>query len=402
MLKGKNILIGVTGGIAAYKTATIIRLLVKDGTNVKVIMTDHAIEFITPLTLATLSKNPVLTEFFNPANGDWNSHVDLGLWADIFLIAPATANTIAKMATGVADNLLLTTYLSVRCPVFVAPSMDVDMLNHPATTINIETLKAFGNSILEPVSGELASGLSGKGRMAEPEDIVKEIRSFFAKKKNDQPLKGKHLLINAGPTREPLDPVRFLSNYSSGKMGIALADTAAEYGASVDLVLGPVNIIPRNNLVKVINVTTAESMASECISRFDSCDIAILAAAVADFTPVIVSGKKIKKKEAELLLRLKPTTDIAGTLGMKKKASQILAGFALETDNELENAKDKLLRKNLDIIVLNSLNEDGAGFGHDTNKITLIDRNNNIDKFELKSKEEAAKDILDKIVSMIK
>jgi len=401
MLKGKNILIGVTGGIAAYKTATIIRLLVKDGANVKVIMTDHAIEFITPLTLATLSKNPVLTEFFNPANGDWNSHVDLGLWADIFLIAPATANTIAKMATGVADNLLLTTYLSVRCPVFVAPSMDVDMLNHPATTINIETLKAFGNSILEPVSGELASGLSGKGRMAEPEDIVKEIRSFFAKK-NYQPLKGKHLLINAGPTREPLDPVRFLSNYSSGKMGIALADTAAEYGASVDLVLGPVSIIPRNNLVKVINVTTAESMASECISRFDSCDIAILAAAVADFTPVMVSGKKIKKKEAELLLRLKPTTDIAGTLGMKKKASQILAGFALETDNELENAKDKLLRKNLDIIVLNSLNEDGAGFGHDTNKITLIDRNNNIDKFELKSKEEAAKDILDKIVSMIK
>jgi phosphopantothenoylcysteine decarboxylase/phosphopantothenate--cysteine ligase len=402
MLKGKNILIGITGGIAAYKTATIIRLLVKDGADVKVIMTDHAKEFITPLTLATLSKNPVLTEFFNPGNGEWNSHVDLGLWADIFLIAPATANTIAKMATGVADNLLLTTYLSVRCPVFVAPSMDVDMLNHPATTINIETLKAFGNSILEPVSGELASGLSGKGRMAEPEDIVKEIRSFFTKKKNYKPLKGKHLLINAGPTREPIDPVRFLSNYSSGKMGIALADTAADYGASVDLVLGPVSIIPQNSSVKVINVTTAESMASECISRFDSCDIAILAAAVADFTPVMVSGKKIKKKEAELLLRLKPTIDIAGTLGKYKKSSQILAGFALETDNELENAKEKLLRKNLDIIVLNSLKEDGAGFGHNTNKITLIDRNNNIDKFELKSKEEAAKDILDKIVSMIK
>jgi phosphopantothenoylcysteine decarboxylase / phosphopantothenate---cysteine ligase len=401
MMKGKHILIGVTGGIAAYKTASIIRLLVKEGAEVKVLMTTHAKEFITPLTLATLSKNPVLTEFYDQGNGDWNSHVDLGLWADLYLIAPATANSIAKMAAGIADNLLLTTYLSARCPVFVAPSMDMDMLKHPATTINIETLKAFGNSILEPSSGELASGLSGKGRMAEPEEIVKEIKSFFAKKKSYKPLTGKHVLINAGPTREPIDPVRFISNYSSGKMGIALADSAAEYGAEVELVLGPVNITPQNTSVKIIGVTTAEAMAAECISRFPVCDIAILSAAVADFTPEVVKGKKIKKDGSELLLKLKPTTDIAEAIGRSKNPSQILVGFALETDNEIENAKGKLQRKNLDLIVLNSLQEIGAGFEHDTNKITIIDRSNNIDKFELKSKEEAARDILDKIVSMI-
>jgi len=402
MLKGKHILIGVTGGIAAYKTATIIRLLVKDGAEVKVIMTSHAREFITPLTLSTLSKNPVLTEFYDPVNGDWNSHVELALWADLFLIAPATANSMAKMAAGIADNLLLTAYISARCPVFVAPSMDLDMLKHPSTIINIETLKAFGNSILEPSSGELASGLTGKGRMAEPEDIVKEIISFFTKKKSYKPLKGKYILINAGPTREPLDPVRFISNYSTGKMGIALAETAADYGAEVDLVLGPVSITPVNSSINTIDVSTAESMASECISRFPACDIAILSAAVADFTPKEVQGSKIKKKGNELLLKLKPTTDIAYTLGKTKKPNQILAGFALETDNETENAKEKLLRKNLDIIVLNSLKESGAGFGFDTNKITIIDRYNIIDTFELKSKEEAAKDIINKIVSMIK
>ncbi len=401
MLKGKNILIGVTGGIAAYKTATVIRLLVKDGAEVKVLMTDHAKEFITPLTLATLSKNPVLTDFYEPGNGEWNSHVDLGLWADLYLIAPATANSIAKMANGIADNLLLTTYLSARCPVFIAPSMDMDMLNHPATIINIETLKAFGNSVLEPSSGELASGLTGKGRMAEPEEIVKEIKNFFTKKKIFEPLKGKHLLINAGPTREPIDPVRFISNYSTGKMGIALADAAADYGADIELVLGPVNITPLNSCVKTINVTTAEAMADESISRFPGCDIAILSAAVADFAPERFKNKKIKKNGNDLLLRLKPTTDIAATLGKIKKPSQILVGFALETDNETKNARKKLLRKNLDIIVLNSLKETGAGFGYDTNKITIIDKYNNIDKFELKSKEEAAKDILNKIVSMI-
>jgi phosphopantothenoylcysteine decarboxylase/phosphopantothenate--cysteine ligase len=401
MLKGKHILIGVTGGIAAYKTATIIRLVVKNGAEVKVIMTRHAKEFITTLTLATLSKNPVLTEFFNPENGDWNSHVDLGLWADLYLIAPATANSIGKMAAGIADNLLLTTYLSARCPVFIAPSMDMDMLNHPAITINIETLKAFGNFILEPASGELASGLSGRGRMPEPEDIVKEIINFFSKKKSYKPLKGKRILINAGPTREPLDPVRFISNYSSGKMGIALADTAAGYGAHVDLVLGPVSIAPRNSKVNVIEVTSAESMASECISRFADCDIAILSAAVADFTPAEVNDSKIKRDGNELVLRLKPTTDIAASLGKIKKQSQLLTGFALETDNEIEHAREKLAIKNLDIIVLNSLRESGAGFEHDTNKITIIDRYNNIDKFELKSKEEAARDILNKIVSML-
>ena len=402
MLKGKHILIGVTGGIAAYKTATVIRLLVKEGAEVKVIMTSHAKEFITPLTLATLSKNPVFSEFFNPGNGDWNSHVDLGLWADLLLIAPATANSIAKMANGIADNLLLTTYFSARCHVFVAPSMDLDMLKHPATVINIETLKAFGNSILEPSTGELASGLTGKGRMAEPEDIVKEINNFFLKKKRDKPLTGKRLLINAGPTREPLDPVRFISNYSSGRMGIALADAASEYGADVELVLGPVNILPANRSVEVINVTTAESMASECISRFPFCDIAILSAAVADFTPEMTSSSKIKKDGNELILKLKPTVDIAATLGKNKKPTQVLAGFALETNNEIENAQAKLLRKNLDIIVLNSLSEEGAGFDYTTNRITIIDRNNNIDKFELKSKDEVARDILNKIVSILK
>jgi phosphopantothenoylcysteine decarboxylase/phosphopantothenate--cysteine ligase len=402
MLKGKKVLVGVTGGIAAYKTAGIIRLLIKEGAEVKVIMTSHAREFITPLTLSTLSKNPVLTEFYNPENGDWNSHVDLGLWADLFLIAPATANSMAKMAVGVADNLLLTTYLSARCPVFLAPSMDSDMFKHPATIINIETLKAFGNIILEPETGELASGLEGKGRMAEPENIVKEIKSFFTKKKSNKPLTGKRVLINAGPTRESLDPVRFISNNSSGKMGIALADTAAIYGAEVELVLGPVSILPSESSVKVTHVTTADSMASECISKFPTCDIAILSAAVADYTPAIVEREKMKKSVKDLTIRLRPTTDIAAELGKLKKKSQLLAGFALETDNEITNAKDKLKRKKLDIIVLNSLREKGAGFDHDTNRITIIDKNNNIDKFELKSKGEAARDILDKIVSMIK
>jgi len=401
MLKGKHILVGVTGGIAAYKTATIIRLLIKNGADVKVLMTDRAKDFITPLTLATLSKNTVFSEFYNPGNGDWNSHVELGIWADLFLVAPATANSIAKMANGIADNLLLTTYLSSRCPVFIAPSMDLDMLKHQSTIINIETLKAFGNIILEPSSGELASGLTGKGRMAEPEEIVNEIIKLFTKKKRFKPLKGKHLLINAGPTREPIDPVRFISNYSSGKMGIALADAAAEYGADVDLVLGPVSLKPQNSSVKIINVTSAESMATECISRFAGCDIAILSAAVADFTPEVVKEEKIKKDGNELIMRLKPTTDIARTLGMAKKPAQILAGFALETNNETENATQKLLRKNLDIIVLNSLKDSGAGFQYDTNKITIIDKYNNIDKFELKSKEEAAKDILNKVVSLI-
>jgi phosphopantothenoylcysteine decarboxylase/phosphopantothenate--cysteine ligase len=402
MLKGRKILVGVTGGIAAYKTASVIRLLIREGAEVKVIMTDHAREFITPLTLSTLSMNPVLTKFFNPENGNWNSHIELGLWADLFLIAPATANSIAKMANGIADNLLLATCLSARCPVFIAPSMDGDMLKHPATIINIETLKAFGNKILEPSTGDLASGLKGKGRMAEPDEIVKEIKDFFTKKKRNKPLIGKHILINAGPTRESIDPVRFISNYSSGKMGIALADAASDYGAKVDLILGPVNINPINTNINITRVVTAESMASECISRFPGCDAAILAAAVADYSPVTTHADKIKKGDKSLTLKLKPTTDIAEALGKMKKSNQILAGFALETRDGIANAKLKLKRKNLDFIVLNSLTDEGAGFEHDTNRITIIDKYNNIDKFELKSKDEAARDMLDKIVSTFK
>ena len=334
MLEGKNILIGVTGGIAAYKTAYIVRLLVKEGANVKVVMTEHAKKFITPLTMATLSKNPIYTEFFNPENGEWNSHVSLGTWANLFLIAPATANTIAKMANGVADNLLLTTYLSARCPVFVAPAMDLDMLQHPATQQNISTIKSYGNTIIDPEDGELASGLSGKGRMAEPETIVEEIKCFFSKKKIKEQAKNKKIVINAGPTREAIDPVRFISNHSSGKMGIAIADVAAEYGFDVTLVLGPVNIKPNHPSIKIVNVVSADEMAKECISLFDKCDIAILAAAVADFTPVVKASHKIKKSEANLNIELQKTIDIAASLGAKKRENQLLVGFALETDNE--------------------------------------------------------------------
>jgi len=401
MLDGRKILLGVTGGIAAYKAATIIRLLVKEGAEVKVVMTEHAKEFITPLTMATLSKNPVLVDFFDPEDGRWNSHIELGLWSDLYLIAPATANTIAKMASGVADNLLLTSYLSARCPVFVAPAMDLDMLNHPATKKNLETLRAYGNTIIEPASGELASGLTGKGRMAEPEEIVKEINDFFSKKKSNQPLKGISVFINAGPTVEPIDPVRYISNYSSGKMGIALADAAAEMGADVTLVLGPVNSRPSNPGIKIVNVKTAEEMYRASVEAFSSCSVGILAAAVADFTPGSVSSSKMKRGEGGISLELIPTRDIAAGLGKSKKENQILAGFALETDNELENAKGKMKRKNLDLIVLNSLREEGAGFGYDTNKITMIDINNNIDKFELKTKREVAQDILHKIASLI-
>ena len=401
MLEGKNILIGVTGGIAAYKTAYIVRLLVKEGANVKVVMTEHAKKFITPLTMATLSKNPIYTEFFNPENGEWNSHVSLGTWADLFLIAPATANTRAKMANGIADNLLLTTYLSARCPVFVAPAMDLDMLQHPSTQKNISTIKSYGNTIIDPEDGELASGLSGKGRMAEPETIVEEIKCFFSKKKIIIKANNKKIVINAGPTREAIDPVRFISNHSSGKMGIAIADVAAEYGFDVTLVLGPVNIKPKHSSIKIVNVVSADEMAKECISLFEKCDVAILAAAVADYTPVVKASHKIKKSDANLNIELKKTTDIAASLGAKKRENQLLVGFALETDNERDNAIKKLKSKNLDFIVLNSLNDKGAGFGGETNKVTIIDKNNNIDIFELKSKEEVAHDILDKILTMI-
>jgi phosphopantothenoylcysteine decarboxylase / phosphopantothenate---cysteine ligase len=402
MLKGKNILIGVTGGIAAYKTATIIRLLVKEGASVKVVMTPAAKEFITPLTLATLSGNPVMTDFFDPENGDWNSHVLLGSWADLYLIAPATANSIAKMASGIADNLLLTTYLSVRCPVFIAPAMDLEMFKHTATVRNIDLLKLSGNQFIDAEWGELASGLSGKGRMAEPEEIVKRVIDFFSKKKTNKPLRNKRVLINAGPTYEAIDPVRFIGNFSSGKMGIALANEAVLTGAEVDLVLGPVSISPENPAINVTHVTSAAEMAEACLEHFRDCDIAILSAAVADFTPEKIETRKVKRGKDGMVIKLVPTVDIAAALGKNKRKGQVLAGFALETDNELINAKDKLIRKNLDLVILNSLKDQGSGFGYDTNKVTIIDKYNNIDKFELKSKEAVAKDILAKIVTMIK
>ena len=400
MLEGRKILLGVTGGIAAYKAAVIIRLLVKEGAEVKVVMTPLAKEFITPLTLATLSRNPVMADFFDPEDGRWNSHIDLGLWADLFLIAPATANSMGKMAAGIADNLLLTTYLSARCPVFLAPAMDLDMLAHPATVSNMERLKSFGNHIIEPDTGELASGLEGKGRMAEPEVIVRELREFLKKKITELPLKGRRVLINAGPTVEPIDPVRYISNYSSGRMGIALAEAAAGMGADVTLVLGPVSIMPHSGSISIVHVTTAAEMKEATVAAFGTCNIAILAAAVADFTPEHPHGSKVKRGDDDMVIRLKPTEDIAALLGRMKRKGQFLAGFALETDNELENAKGKLRRKNLDLIILNSLKDQGAGFGHDTNRVTIIDNNNNIDKFELKTKDEVASDILKKIISL--
>ena len=401
MLEGRKILLGVTGGIAAYKAAVIIRLLVKEGAEVKVVMTPLAKEFITPLTLATLSKNPVLADFFDPEDGRWNSHIDLGLWADLFLIAPATANTMGKMAAGIADNLLLTTYLSSRCPVFLAPAMDLDMLAHPATVGNMERLKSFGNIIIEPDTGELASGLEGKGRMAEPDVIVREVREFLSKKKiTELPLLGRRVFINAGPTVEPIDPVRYISNYSSGRMGISLADTAARMGAGVTLVLGPVGIKPQEKSITVVPVKTAAEMKEASLAAFATCDIAILAAAVADFTPETTSATKVKRGGADLVIRLRPTEDIAAYLGSIKKEGQFLAGFALETDDEIANARGKMQRKNLDMIILNSLRDEGAGFGHDTNRITIIDRTDNIDKFDLKSKDEVASDILKRIISL--
>ena len=394
MLEGKNIIVGITGSIAAYKAAYFIRLLKTAGANVKIIMTPRGKEFITPLTVATLSKNPILTDFYNPENGDWNSHVSLGLWADAYVIAPATANTIAKMANGIADNLLLTTYLSARCPVFVAPAMDVDMYNHPSTQKNIQTLKSFGNIFIEPQDGELASGLVGKGRLAEPDDILIKINDFFSAK---QLLVGKKILVTAGPTYEKIDAVRFVGNYSSGKMGYEIAEECANRGAEVILISGPVKITIKNPKITVIKVESAAEMYNSCIENFGKCDIAILSAAVSDFTPKKPSFDKLKRNENNLELVLTPTKDIAAKLGEIKKNNQILIGFALEKSNEEKNASDKLKKKNLDFIVLNSLNDEGAGFNSDTNKITIIDKNGEISNYELKPKSEVAKDIVDKI-----
>ena len=393
-MQGKHILIGVTGGIAAYKTAYLIRDLVKRGAEVKVIMTEKAKAFITPLTLATLSKNPILVDFFDPTNGAWNSHVSLGLWADAYVIAPATANTIAKMAHGIADNLLTTTYLSARCPVFVAPAMDLDMYAHPTTQENISYLKSKGVNIIDAASGFLASGLEGKGRMAEPEDIAEQVSNYFT---STQDLKGKKVLITAGPTYEKIDPVRFIGNHSSGKMGYALAEECAARGAEVILVSGPVQIKAKHPNIKTISVTSAGEMFEAASGEFDSANITILCAAVADFRPETQADEKIKREKDDLVIRLKPTQDIAANLGARKRNDQIMVGFALETNNEAENAQGKLKRKNLDFIVLNSLKDANACFGYDTNKITIIEKNGDIKAFELKSKTEVAKDIINNI-----
>lgn len=398
MLKGKHIILGVTGSIAAYKAATLTRLLVKEGVSVKVVMTPLAKEFITPLTMATLSKSPIMVDFYNPENGDWNSHVDLGLWADLYLIAPASANTIGKMAGGIADNLLLTTYLSAKCPVMVAPAMDLDMYKHPATQRNLKVLQSFGNIIIEPESGELASGLIGKGRMEEPEKIVSFITDYFARQAD---FKGKKVVVTAGPTYEKIDPVRFIGNYSSGKMGLAIAEELAGRGAEVVLVCGPVNLKTCHPAIRRVDVESAAQMYEVTSKEFVNSDVAVLSAAVADFTPKEKADHKIKRGKDDLLLELLPTKDIAAELGRIKTVSQLLIGFALETNDEEINALSKMQRKNLDMIVLNSLNDKGAGFSVDTNKVTILDKAGDKTVYELKTKVEVAKDIVDQIASRL-
>lgn len=391
MLKGKKIVLGITGSIAAYKAAILVRLLVKAGAEVQVVMTPAAKEFIAPLTLSTLSGNNVLSEFFNERSGEWNSHVNLGLWADAMIIAPATAATIGKMVSGVADNLLVTTYLSMKAPVFVAPAMDLDMYAHPSTQRNLEILKSYGNRIIEPASGELASHLVGKGRMEEPENIVRHLEEFFS---SSSSLAGKKVVITAGPTYEKIDPVRFIGNYSSGKMGFALAEECAACGADVTLVAGPVSLKTPHASIKRIDVESASQMYEAARSEFEDADAAILCAAVADFTPDNRATEKIKReKGGNLLLELKPTPDIAASLGAAKRPDQRLVGFALETNNAESNARDKLARKNLDFIVLNSLEDKGAGFAVDTNKVTIIDAEK-ATQYPLKSKKEVARDIV--------
>jgi len=395
-LSGKHIVLGVTGSIAAYKAAYLLRGLVKEGAEVQVVMTPSAKEFITPVTMSALSGKPVASEFFSANDGTWHSHVDMGQWADLMLIAPATAATLGKMASAVCDNLLITTYLSAKCKVIIAPAMDLDMFRHPANLRNIEILRSYGNLIVEPGEGALASGLHGKGRMEEPENIVEEVVKFFSQKKK---LLNKHFLVTAGPTYEKIDPVRFIGNYSSGKMGYAIANELALAGAKVTLVSGPVDIKNTNPDIQLIRVESAKQMHEKCVSIFPETDGAVMCAAVADFTPVSFSDSKIKREKDDLVIQLKPTSDIAGDLGYLKSENQILVGFALETNDELSNAYSKLQRKNLDLIVLNSLNDTGAGFGVDTNKITLIGKDNNPAFFELKSKTEVAADIVAAIVS---
>ena len=399
MLSGKKVLLGITGGIAAYKTTFLVRLLIKAGADVKVILTESASSFVSPLTLATLSKNPVRSSFIKEENGetDWNNHVALGLWADVMVIAPATANTLSKMANGTCDNLLLATYLSAKCPVFFAPAMDLDMYKHPSTKTSFEKLISFGNIMIPASSGELASGLHGEGRMAEPEDIVKCITIYLS---DGLPLSGMKVLITAGPTYEAIDPVRFIGNHSSGLMGYELAKTAANLGALVYLISGPSSLTIDHENVILIKVISADEMYEAVHAHYDEVDIAIAAAAVADYKPKTAAKQKIKKASSDLSLSLVKNKDILFSLGEKKK-NQFLVGFALETENEVENAIGKLKKKNLDAIVLNSLNDDGAGFGKATNKITFIDKNSSIKTFELKSKAAVAADILSEIINRI-
>lgn len=398
MLKGKHIVLGITGGIAAYKSAYLLRLLIKAGAEVQVVMTPSAKEFITPVTLSALSGKPVVSEFFTANTGEWHSHVDLGLWADAMVIAPATASTIGKMANGVADNMLVTTYLSAKAPVFVAPAMDLDMMAHPSTCRNIQLLKSYGNHIIEPAVGELASHLVGKGRMEEPENIVKVLEAFFAKQKT---LSGKKVLVTAGPTYEKIDPVRFIGNYSSGKMGYAIAEEAASRGAEVTLVSGPVEIKVSGSGINVVKVESARHMLEACEAHFGDSDIAVMCAAVADYAPAHSSDKKIKREGNDVpVIELVKNPDIAKTLGEAKRLGQILVGFALETDHEETNAQGKLASKHLDMIVLNSLRDAGAGFGTDTNKITIYTADGRTLPFGVKPKAEVASDILDTIETL--
>lgn len=397
MLKDKKIILGVCGSIAAYKSAVLVRLLVKAGANVKVILTADAANFITPLTLATLSKNPIYTQYFDAETGVWSNHVELGLWADFMLIAPASANTIAKMASGLCDNLLTAVYLSAKCPVYFAPAMDLDMWKHEITTSNVSQLQSYGNKLISPGNGELASGLHGEGRMAEPEEIVNYLVCDL---KEGLPLLGKNAIVTAGPTYEAIDPVRFIGNHSSGKMGFAIADELTSLGASVTLIAGP-TAEKTNQTIKRIDVVSAADMLEACTLEFEGADIVVMSAAVADYTPSIVQKNKIKKTESEFSLELKKTTDILAALGKLKKASQILVGFALETNNEEDNAIEKLKKKNLDLIVLNSLNDKGAGFKSDTNKITIFNKAFERVDFPVKSKAEVAKDICAEILKLV-
>ncbi|WP_165749722.1 bifunctional phosphopantothenoylcysteine decarboxylase/phosphopantothenate--cysteine ligase CoaBC [Cellulophaga sp. Z1A5H] len=399
MLGGKNILLGITGGIAAYKTTFLVRLLIKAGANVNVILTDSASSFVSPLTLSTLSKNPVLSSFVNQIDGSlsWNNHVELGLWADYMIIAPATANTLSKMANGTCDNLLLAAYLSAKCPVFFAPAMDLDMYVHPSSKASFKKLTSYGNIMIPATSGELASGLHGEGRMAEPDAIVDFIKNYIIK---GLPLQGKKVLITAGPTYEAIDPVRFIGNHSSGLMGFEIAKAAANLGAEVILVSGPSHLNVSHDLIQLTRVVSAEEMYTEVFKHFATADIAIAAAAVADYRPKTVAEQKIKKKAEDITITLVKNKDILFSMGQEKK-HQFLVGFALETENEIENAKGKLVRKNLDAIVLNSLNDSGAGFGKKTNKISFIDKNSTIKAFELKTKADVAKDIMNEIMNRL-